>query len=97
MTTGRWSGAWGCAGAPSATRPSGRTWWQPTGMLGRCGGSGTRAGAGAGGSGAGVCVPAARRGTGAGEPPTTRGVRDRDRCDRCRQLGVPVRATLARE
>ncbi|KAI8428590.1 hypothetical protein MSG28_007329 [Choristoneura fumiferana] len=89
----------GTAGAPSATRPSGSTWWQPTGMLGRCGG------AGASDSGTGVCVPVSVRGGGALSPrggdvpgaPATRGVRDRDRCERCRQLGVPVRATLARE
>lgn len=97
MTTGSASGCGASAGAPRATRPSGSTWWQPTGMLGRCGGSGASSA---------VCVEADERGRGGGAAAgggaatggaATIGVRERERCVRCRLHGVPARATLARE
>lgn len=91
--TGSASRGCGSAGAPSAMRPSGSTSWQPMGMLGRCGGSGASCSCG-------VCVPVLARATGGGGcgvPASTRGVRERDRCVRCRLHGVPARATLARE
>lgn len=98
MTTGSEpAGGCGRPGAPSAMRPSGSTWWQPTGMLGRCCGSGASC---SGGAGAGVCVPVDERGRGVGcgvPGASTRGVRLRERCVRCRLHGVPARATLARE
>lgn len=84
----------GRAGAPKATRPSGRTVWQPTGMLGRCGGAGLSER-----GGAGVCVSLCTHtgvGVRAGVRARGAGVHVRARAPRS-EHGVPVRDTLARE
>lgn len=75
----------GAGGGANATRPSGSASSTPSGSTtlgGAC-------------CSVAVCVPVLAR-SGAGVT-MTRGVRDRERCERARLPGDPARATLARE